>query len=94
MQLFSTDYGIDVNSAGLILTTAGMVYWAENAMGSFIPDSYEQKMRVGAYNSITNSLVYHRYMSNDYGVSASLVHGPSTGAYNYLYVGGSVESSI
>ena len=69
-----------------------MVYWAENAMGSTIPNGYEQNMRVGAYDSLTNTLIYHKYMHSDYGVSAALVHG--TGAYNYLYVGGSVETSI
>ena len=48
-------------------------------------------MTIGAYDSLTNTIVYHKHLASEYGVSGSLVHG--TGIYDYLYVGANVEAS-
>jgi len=79
-----------VDSAGFLLNDDGRVYMAMNNFGA-PPNSYEQYMRVGSWNSITNSMVYLKETSY-YGRSASLVRGSGTFASN-IYVGGSRDIS-
>ena len=94
-KLEHADAPYDVKSAGLVLRDSGMVYWAENSIGSSVPNSgNEQRIRVGALDSLNNSVTYHREIADIYGVSASLVHGSAGSAYDYLYVGASMEDAV
>ena len=91
MSITHTDAPYDVKSAGLVIRESGIVYWAENSVGTTPPNSYEQRIRIGAYDSANNSVVYHREIEHIFGVSASLVHGTSGSNYDHLYVGASYE---
>ena len=61
LEIEQTTHQFNVNSRAFLINNAGIVYWAENALGtSSIPLGYEQKFTIGAYDSTTNSLVYHK----------------------------------
>lgn len=87
------DLEYTVNSAGMLLYDNGMVYFAEDYRGlsRTIPSGIAQMPRIGAWDSTTNTMIYHKQVfqdgSGEYGVSGSLVQG--TGSYNYMYMGGS-----
>ena len=61
LYLYKSSYPLDVTSRGFIITTAGVVYWAENSLSPYdLPNDYEQKITLGAYDSSTHSLVYSK----------------------------------
>ena len=71
----------------MILRDNGMVYFAPQ---HYTPNGLDKYVRLGAWDSLTNSMIYQKAIV-EVGTSAALVHGE--GSYDYLYVGASIKNS-
>lgn len=84
-----------VKSAGFLFRDTGYVYMAFNHLGSGNTvhadnfDANDQYPHIAIYNSITNEMVSWKRVSNDAGVSASLVETSS----NDIFMGANMRNN-